>query len=172
MRAAALLAALVLAGCEAATEPDAPEPAPDGDWAVVNLLDEFGEPAGRVARSRWEKSIQPLGFPFQDLRAVVLVACDEPWFRFDPAFLDEGFGLDAVEIRARMDGVDIDTWYGDKGGSTAQGDDVTIRRTYHRAALEALKTGSRFAIGIELAGDAAAAFEWSLDGAAAAKSPS
>ena len=162
-----LALALLIVACE--EEPTATvNREPPSDWTVVNLINEFGESVGRVARSRWEHSIQPISGLLSDLEAVVLVRCDEPWFRFRPVLLDSELGTSAIDIRVRLDGQEHDTWFGDKGNSHADGDDLTVRRTYHRRAMNALRTGETMAIAIDLIGNEAAAFRWSLAGAPAA----
>ena len=52
-------------------------PALAEEWRALTGVDEWGEPGGKLAVSPWVEPVRPLGFPYEDVTAILKVeGCD------------------------------------------------------------------------------------------------
>ena len=136
-------------------------------WSGVNFVDAFGDVTDQGARSALISPLQPMSFPYGDIKAQIFVNCDRAWIRFSEAPNvvggNIGDGYTSYSAAVRVNGNNVGTW-----GVRQSWSDKDLRFSNPSQAISSLSSASTFAIALNWYDEGPVAFRWSLEGSSAA----
>lgn len=144
-----------------------PAPFAPPSWKVIPLFDAFNEPVGAAAVSEISEPVRPMGFPYHDVEAALMVICDNALIRFnqEPNLTGGDFYVNHwnYETPVRVDGGPWNRWH---TSQFTDGSELDFREDAH--AIRQISSGSRLDIMLEWFGEGVVGFRWDLDGSSAA----
>lgn len=140
--------------------PNATPRPPRSSWSTISFVDDWGERSGTGASSQQEGPAERMGFPYQDVRAKLMVSCRSAWIRFTSAPNLTGgdirSGHDAYSLQIRLDGKTSRWQATQEWGATDISLPVSARRAWASA--------NRFEVLLPWYGEGNVLFSWDLDG--------
>lgn len=135
--------------------------APVSSWSTLTFVDEWGDRTDDVgARSRAVGPVTPMGFPYGDVTAYLMVSCQSAWIRFSESPNLSGgdiqSGYDVYRLPVRIDGRD-DRW---RATQEWQGNDLNLPSS----ARSVWAAASSFEILLPWYGESRVRFRWDLTG--------
>lgn len=132
-------------------------------WTTLWLTDEFGDRSAKAAVSERDLSLRPMQYPYEDMRARIMVACNRVWIRFDgPPNInatDYYSGGERHRIRVKFDSDEARHVSASQGW---QSKDVNISNDAE--VIRGLAAAEEVAIAFNWFGQGWVAFQWALDG--------
>ena len=122
-------------------------------WTILDLVDEFGDPTGdRAAVSGYVKG--NMSFPYQDIRARLMVKCDDVWIRLS----------DTPNLTSSSSRVKIDEEQSYRSSFQQSSGSTDLDFNHNLRVIESLMQGSRVRIALDWYQQGSSVFEWNLSG--------